>query len=417
MLMNSWIHVDSNSDFSIYNIPFGVYSMNAGKPRCASAIGKFIIDLHELQVLGYFDNLDLPADIFKQSYLNNFIALGNAKTNHVRSRLIELLDDANPILKNRSDIHYRIFIPREKVQLLMPVKVPNYTDFYSSKYHAENVGKMFRDPDNALLPNWKYIPVGYHGRASSIVVGGVDFHRPKGQIKPADGPPIFGPSRKLDIEIEMAFVVNSNSNLGDSISIENAKDNIFGLMIFNDWSARDIQKWEYVPLGPFLGKNFASSVSPWIVTLAALEPFKVPLPEQEPATLSYLEEKNRHSYDIHLKAFIENDNFKAHKITSTNYKYMYWTMAQQLAHHTVNGCNIEVGDLYASGTISGPEPGSYGSLLEITWGGKNEIKLPDGSKRTFLEDGDRVIIKGYAEKEGIRVGFGEVRAMVLPSII
>ncbi len=415
MLKKSWIQIEASSDFSIYNIPFGVFELKNGKARCASAIGDLIIDLHEMQLLGFFDHLDLPDDVFNQRYLNPFIQLGKKITNRVRNRLIDLLDENNTALRQKKEWHQRVFIPMDEVTMLMPLDVPNYTDFYSSMYHAENVGKMFRDPDHALLPNWKHLPVAYHGRASSIIVSGVNIHRPKGQIKPSDAGPVFGESKKLDIEIEMAFVTNRNTAMGEAIPVEKAQEHIFGLMVFNDWSARDIQKWEYVPLGPFLGKNFASSVSPWIVTLEALEPFKVPLSPQQPAVLPYLEEKERFSYDIHLDAFIEHEKFNAFKITSTNYKYMYWTMAQQLAHHTVNGCNIEVGDLYASGTISGPEPDAYGSLLELSWGGKHDIDMPDGSKRTFLEDGDTVIIKGYSEHKGIRVGFGEVRTSILPA--
>jgi len=415
MLNKSWIQVDPSSDFSIYNIPFGVFELKNGKARCASAIGDLIIDLHEMQLLGFFDNIDLPEDVFNQCYLNSFIQLGKKITKQVRKRIIDLLDKNNTALQQKEEWHQRIFVPMNEVTMLMPVDVRNYTDFYSSIYHAENVGKMFRDPDHALLPNWKHLPVAYHGRASSIVVSGVNIHRPKGQVKPIDADPVFSASKRLDIEIEMAFVTNRNTVLGEAIPVEKAQEYIFGLMVFNDWSARDIQKWEYVPLGPFLGKNFASSVSPWIVTLEALEPFKVALPKQNPAVLSYLEQQNRYSFDIHLDAFIEHENFDAFKITSTNYKYMYWTMAQQLAHHTVNGCNIEVGDLYASGTISGPEPNAYGSLLELSWSGKHEIDMPDGSKRTFLEDADTVIIKAYSVKNDIRVGFGEVRTTILPA--
>jgi len=300
--------------------------------------------------------------------------------------------------------------------MLMPVHIPNYTDFYSSREHATNVGTMFRDPNNALLPNWLHLPVGYHGRASSIVVSGTPLHRPKGQTKADDQPlPSFGPSRLLDFELEVGFVVGKETQLGDSISTANAEEYIFGLLLFNDWSARDVQKWEYVPLGPFLAKNFGSSVSPWIVTLEALEPFRVASPAQEPTPLPYLQFEGQKNYDIQLEVDITAENGATKTVSKSNFKYMYWNMCQQLAHHTVNGCNVEVGDLYASGTISGPEKDSYGSMLEISWGGKNPIAMPDGTERKFILDNDTVIIKGHCVKDNIRVGFGQVSNKILPA--
>ena len=300
--------------------------------------------------------------------------------------------------------------------MMMPVHIPNYTDFYSSIEHATNVGKMFRDPANALLPNWKHLPVGYHGRASSIVVSGTDIIRPKGQTKPADiDSPIFGPSKQLDFELEMAFIVNKNTEMGDSISTAEAEDAIFGMVIFNDWSARDIQSWEYVPLGPFLGKNFGSSVSPWVVTLEALEPFRTASPKQEPEVLDYLKFEGNQNYDINLTVFLKPKNGEENLISESNYKFMYWNMTQQLAHHTINGCNVEVGDLYASGTISGEHSNSFGSMLELTWRGTNPLQLKDGQERKFINDNDTVIMRGYAEKDGIRVGFGEVSGKILPA--
>ena len=300
--------------------------------------------------------------------------------------------------------------------MMMPVHIPNYTDFYSSIEHATNVGKMFRDPANALLPNWKHLPVGYHGRASSIVVSGTDIIRPKGQTKPADvDSPIFGPSKQLDFELEMAFIVNKNTEMGDSISTAEAEDAIFGMVIFNDWSARDIQSWEYVPLGPFLGKNFGSSVSPWVVTLEALEPFRSASPKQEPEVLDYLKFEGNQNYDINLTVFLKPENGDENLISESNYKFMYWNMTQQLAHHTINGCNVEVGDLYASGTISGEHPNSFGSMLELTWRGTNPLQLKDGQERKFINDNDTVIMRGHAEKDGIRVGFGEVSGKILPA--
>ena len=300
--------------------------------------------------------------------------------------------------------------------MMMPLHVQNYTDFYSSIEHATNVGKMFRDPANALLPNWKHLPVGYHGRASSIVVSGINFHRPKGQMKPADAEkPIFGASKQLDFELEMAFVLNKNTEIGESISTQEAEDAIFGMVIFNDWSARDIQSWEYVPLGPFLGKNFCSSISPWVVTLEALEPFRTVSPKQEPEVLDYLKFEGDKNFDINLEVYLQPENGEENLICKSNYKYMYWNMTQQLAHHTINGCNVEVGDLYASGTISGSEPNSFGSMLELTWRGQNPLKLSDGTERKFIEDHDTIIMRGFSEKDGIRVGFGEVRGKVLPA--
>jgi fumarylacetoacetase len=300
--------------------------------------------------------------------------------------------------------------------MLLPVKIGDYTDFYSSLEHATNVGKMFRDPENALLPNWKHLPVGYHGRASSIVPSGTPIFRPKGQFKdPEMEKPEFGPSKRLDFELEMAFVIGKPTKMGDSVSTEDAEDYIFGMVLFNDWSARDIQAWEYVPLGPFLGKNFASSISPWIVTLEALEPFRVSGPKQEPEVLPYLQYKTDHAFDINLEVLIQPEGLKATKVCSSNFKYMYWNIAQQLAHHTINGCNINVGDMMASGTISGPTEDSFGSMLELSWKGAKPVLLEEGGERRFIQDGDSVIMKSYAEKDGIRVGFGEVEGKVLPA--
>jgi fumarylacetoacetase len=308
-------------------------------------------------------------------------------------------------------------LKRAEVQLLLPVKIANYTDFYSSKEHATNVGAMFRNPDNALLPNWQHLPVGYHGRASSIVVSGVDIHRPKGQTKADDADaPVFGATQQLDFELEMAFVTGQETRLGTSLSTYQAEEYIFGLLLFNDWSARDIQKWEYVPLGPFLGKSFASSVSPWVVTLDALEPFRVKGPEQEAKVLPYLEFGGSRNFNIQLEVLLQPEEQEPVTVCRSNTKYLYWNMAQQLAHQTSNGCNLQVGDLYASGTISGPSPGSYGSMLELTWKGGRPLLLPDGSARSFIEDGDTVIMRAHAQKEGIRIGFGEVRTKVLPAL-
>ncbi len=413
--INSWVEVDPNSDFSIHNIPFGIFKKD-NQIGAGSALGNNVIDLDYLHNKGYFNSIELPAGIFKHSTLNNFIGLGKLITNAVRNRIIELFAESNQELQSNKTDCANCLIKMAEIDMLMPVKVPNYTDFYSSIEHATNVGTMFRDPDNALLPNWKHIPVGYHGRPSSIIVSGTPIKRPKGQTKAPDATkPSFGSTKRLDFELEMAFITGKNTQLGESISTQKAEDYIFGFVLFNDWSARDVQVWEYVPLGPFLSKNFGSSVSPWIVTLEALEYIKVASPTQEPKVLPYLEVSGNKNFDINLQVGIQPKGAQETIVSKSNFKYMYWSINQQLAHHTVNGCNIEVGDMYASGTISGPTPDSYGSMLELAWKGTKPLKLNDGSERKFINDGDTVIMRGYAEKNGIRVGFGEVKTLILPS--
>ncbi|MEJ8598477.1 fumarylacetoacetase [Riemerella anatipestifer] len=414
--MKSFVNYNEQSDFSIYNIPFGVAVFNHEYIACATRIGDLVIDLASLYDYGYFDDIeDLTENVFEGYTLNDFIELGKPVTTVVRERIQELLLEGSKLSKDEKVIE-ECFYDLDEVEMLMPVHIPNYTDFYSSIEHATNVGKMFRDPENALLPNWKHIPVGYHGRASSIVTSGVDFHRPKGQMKPADAnQPIFGASKQLDFELEMAFIVNKNTEMGESISTKDAENSIFGMVLFNDWSARDIQSWEYVPLGPFLGKNFCSSISPWVVTLEALEPFRTTSPKQEPEVLPYLKFEGDKNFDIALEVYLTPENGAENLICQSNFKYMYWNMAQQLTHHTINGCNVEVGDMYASGTISGKEPSSFGSMLELTWRGQNPLTLSDGSERKFIEDGDTITMRGFAQKEHIRVGFGEVKTKVLPA--
>ena len=414
--MKSFINYPQNSDFSIHNIPFGVAVFNREYIACCTRIGDLVIDLATLYDYGFFDEIEgLNENVFEAYTINEFIELGKPVTNAVRLKIQELLLEGSSLSHDEKTIE-ECFYDLDKVQMMMPLHVQNYTDFYSSIEHATNVGKMFRDPANALLPNWKHLPVGYHGRASSIVVSGINFHRPKGQMKPADAEkPIFGASKQLDFELEMAFVLNKNTEIGESISTQEAEDAIFGMVIFNDWSARDIQSWEYVPLGPFLGKNFCSSISPWVVTLEALEPFRTVSPKQEPEVLDYLKFEGDKNFDINLEVYLQPENGEENLICQSNYKYMYWNMTQQLAHHTINGCNVEVGDLYASGTISGNEPNSFGSMLELTWRGQNPLKLSDGSERKFIEDHDTIIMRGFSEKNGIRVGFGEVRGKVLPA--
>jgi fumarylacetoacetase len=415
--MKSFIPYNSNSDFSIYNIPFGVALIKDDYITCCTRIGDKVIDLAILYEKGYFNDIKgLEENIFQDFSLNDFIELGKIVTNPTRLKIQELLTESSQLSKDQETIN-QAFFEIEDVSMLLPVHIPNYTDFYSSLEHATNVGSMFRDPENALLPNWKHIPIGYHGRSSSIVVSETNFHRPKGQTKPADSDkPIFGPTKQLDFELEMAFIVNKHTNLGESIAINDTEDAIFGMVIFNDWSARDIQSWEYVPLGPFLSKNFCSSISPWIVTLEALDFFRTTSPKQDPEVLDYLKFEGDKNFDIQLQVYLKPENGTENLISETNYKYMYWNMNQQLAHHTINGCNIEVGDLYASGTISGTTPNSYGSMLEITWRGENPLKLNNGGERKFIEDNDSIILKAWCEKDDIRVGFGNVINTVLPAL-
>lgn len=414
--LRSWVEVSQNSDFPIQNLPFGIFKtdyMNAG---AGVAIGEFVLDLTYLYENGFLDALGLPAGVFNQQYLNDYMGLGKQTTRGVRERLSELLSDDNEELRDNKAARELALIPMGEVEMLMPVRVPNYTDFYSSEQHAYNVGCMFRDPENALMPNWKHLPVGYHGRASSIVVSGTDFHRPKGQTKADDANmPSFGPCRLLDFELEMAFITCKENGLGNRVAIEEAEEHIFGFVLLNDWSARDIQKWEYVPLGPFLAKSFASHVSPWIVTMEALEPFKVAGPDQDPEVLDYLKIEGDFHYDINLQVGIQPEGSEETVVSNSNYKHMYWNVEQQVAHHTVNGCNLQVGDMYGSGTISGPKPEAYGSMLELAWKGTKPLTLNDGSERKFIQDGDTVVMRGHAEKEGVRIGFGEVKATVLPS--
>ena len=410
--METWIDIPKNSDFSIHNIPFGIFSTKDSKKRVGTAIGDMILDLKLSSDLGVFDNLNFDFNVFENEHLNDFISLGKSITNNVRLIIQKELSDSSSVLKNQSNL----LIKQTDAEMHLPLKIGDYTDFYSSIEHATNIGSMFRDPSNPLLPNWKHMPVGYHGRASSIIVSGIDIYRPKGQVLlPDKKTPSFQLSSRVDFELEMGFVIGKNSNLGESISTSEAEDYIFGKVLFNDWSARDIQKWEYVPLGPFLGKSFASSMSPWVVTLEALDLFRIEGPEQNPKVLPYLQYKGLKNYDINLEVAIEPDNSKESIVSSSNFKYMYWNMSQQLAHHTINGCNLNIGDLMASGTISGKDKGSYGSMLELSWGGKKPVILDDGNSRVFINDNDTVIMRGYCEKNGKRVGFGEVRTKLLGS--
>jgi len=410
--LSSWVAVPLGSDFPIQNLPFGIFKTKGEKPRVCSAIGDYVVDLAKVNDLAFFADLEIPKSIFYNQYINDFMALGKDVTRAVRDRLSEILDE-NETKWNSREMAKHIFYKMDEVELLIPIQIGDYTDFYSSIEHATI---MFRDPANALLPNWKHLPVGYHGRASSIVVSGTEIKRPKGQQIPKDSKqPVYGPCKLLDFELEMGFVIGQKTNLGDTVSIQKAEDYIFGMCLFNDWSARDIQKWEYVPLGPFLGKNFASTMSPWIVVMDALEPFRVPGPAQDPPVLPYLKYDGDKNYDINLAVKIKPEGSRSTIVSESNFKYMYWNMSQQLTHHTVNGCNINVGDLYASGTISGKTPESYGSMLEISWQGTKAVQMADGTERKFIADGDTVILEGWCEKDGVRIGFGEAVGKVLPA--
>tara|TARA_B100001758_G_C18414566_1_gene618485 strand:- start:995 stop:2263 length:1269 start_codon:yes stop_codon:yes gene_type:complete len=413
--LKSWVNYTSETEFPIQNLPFGIFKTNNLNERVGIRIGEFALDLKSLHVLGYLDNLPFTINDFNSKTLNNLMGKGKLGTRRLRNRISKLLSsDCEDLKANKHHVD-QVLIPISEIEMCMPIEIGDYTDFYSSKEHATNVGTMFRDPSNALLPNWLWIPVGYHGRASSVIPSGVAIHRPKGQTKPDDSNPVFGPSKLVDFELEMAFVTYNGKKLGDSISTNESEDYIFGLCLFNDWSARDIQKWEYVPLGPFLAKNFASSISCWIVTLDALQPYAVNGPEQEPEVLDYLKFNGKKSYDINLEVAIEPENSSESLICKSNFKYMYWNMAQQLAHHTVNGCNIRCGDLMGSGTISGPTEDSYGSMLELSWKGTKPLKMNDGSERKFINDNDTVIMRGYCEKNGKKIGFGEVKTKLLPT--
>ncbi|MDI9310383.1 MAG: fumarylacetoacetase [Limnohabitans sp.] len=414
----SWLEISSDSDFPIQNIPFGVFLTKENVVTVGTRLGEYAIDLGALQQLGYFEGIDLTDDVFLQDTLNDFISDGKKTWRLVRNRIADIFDAENSTLRDNKKHRDAVIFKMEDVEMQLPVFIGDYTDFFSSREHATNTGKMFRDPANALLPNWLHIPVGYHGRSSTIVPSGIPVHRPMGQTLPnGETQPIFGPSRLVDFELETAFITTDANLMGENIPIGEAEDYIFGMVLLNDWSARDIQKWEYVPLGPFLAKNFASSISPWIVTMDALEPFRCASPKQEdPKPLPYLQQTGDHSFDINLQVGITPENGEETIISNTNFKYMYWTMSQQLAHHTINGCRINSGDMMGSGTLSGPIEGSLGSMLEITWGGQNPIKLNDGSERKFINDGDTVIMRGYCKNDSVRIGFGEVSSKLLPPI-
>lgn len=420
--LTSFIDIAADSDFSIHNLPYGIFSdakdvTGNNNRRAGVAIGEHVLDLSVLEAEGLLSLTGGP--YFDQPTLNAFIDSGRDNWTKARSTIQTLLSADIDTLRDNKDLQAKALFKQADVTMHLPVHVPGFTDFYSSKEHATNVGTMFRDPKNALLANWTEMPVGYNGRASTVIVSGTDVIRPSGQLKPnPDERPIFSPCKRLDFELETAFVVGRGNDIGQPIAVDAAADHIFGMVLLNDWSARDIQKWEYVPLGPFNAKTFASEVSPWIVTMDALAPFKTACPTQEPKPLAYLNEKDsNNSFDINLSVELLPENSdEATVVCETNFKYMYWSMAQQLTHHTITGCKVEIGDMMGSGTISGPTPDSYGSMLEIAWNATKPVTLKGGETRSFIEDGDTVIMKGYSEKDGIRVGFGEVRGKVLPAL-
>ena len=418
--MKSFIDIKPDSHFPIQNLPYGVFKLKIGShPVCGVAIGDYVLDLSMLEKKGFFKTTELGNEVvFERPSLNLFMSKGSTAWKQVRTILQTALSNENPMLRDDEDLKKISLIPLKDVEMCMPAEIGDYTDFYSSKEHATNVGIMFRGKDNALMPNWLHIPIAYHGRASSIVISGTDIIRPKGQTKPADSEnPVFGPCKLLDFELEMGFFTGPGNQLGKPIAIENTFDHIFGMTLVNDWSARDIQTWEYQPLGPFLAKNFATSISPWIVTMEALEPFRIQGPVQDPEPLPYLRKNGMNAYDINLEVSLRTaKQTDAAVISRSNFKYLYWNVFQQLAHHTVNGCNTKPGDMMASGTISGKDKDSYGSMLELTWRGENPLKLPSGEERKFIGDGDTLIISGFCQGEGFRVGFGDVTGKILPAV-
>jgi fumarylacetoacetase len=414
--LRSFIEVSPTSDFPIQNLPYGVFSAKDGRaPRVGVAIGDYVLDLWALEQDGRLDVGELG--VFSASSLNPFMALGPKIWSRTRARISELLRHDHPELRDNDELRRNALVPMANVKLHMPIAVAGYTDFYSSKEHATNVGVMFRGKDNALQPNWLHMPIGYNGRASTVVVSGTKVRRPHGQLKPPSAEvPSFGACKRLDFELEMAVVVGQASPIGEMLTEKEAEEMIFGFTLLNDWSARDIQQWEYVPLGPFQGKAFATSISPWIVTREALEPFRVNGPVQDPAPLAYLQQARPNNYDLQLDVALRAAPMNEEKrICRTNFKYMYWSSVQQLVHHASSGCAMNIGDLLGSGTISGPEKDQRGSLLEISWNGTEPVELPGGAKRTFLEDGDSLVMRGWCQGDGYRVGFGEVEGTITPA--
>jgi fumarylacetoacetase len=412
--MKSFIEYTEECHFPIQNLPYGIFSSKENlNKRVGSAIGEFVLDLSQLEKEGL-----LNSNYFSNSTLNSFMGAGKKEWSKVRNQIQKLLMDSNPTLRDNAELREQLFYKQSEVKMHIPAHIGDYTDFYSSKNHATNVGAMFRDPENALLPNWLHLPVGYHGRSSSIVISGTDINRPNGQTMPIGAEnPVFGPCKLMDFELEMGCFIGPGNKLGEPISIENASEHLFGLALVNDWSARDIQKWEYVPLGPFLAKNLATSISPWIIPFEALDEFRIKNPIQEnPTPLPYLQSNEKWTFDMKLEVQIKTEKMNtAEVICKTNYKYMYWNLAQQLAHHTITGCNMNPGDMFASGTISGEDSDSYGSMLELAWKGTMPLQLSNGEERKFIQDNDEIMMTGFAQGKGFRVGFGELKGKILSS--
>lgn len=407
-LIKSWVTSANTSDtqFPLNNLPYGVFSVGDKAPRCGVAIGNMILDVASLEADGV---LSYEGTLGAASW-NAFMALGREVWAQFRDELTNLLVEES---KSKNSVE-KYLVVMDNATLHMPFTVTEFTDFYAGKNHAMNVGTMFRGPENALPPNWLHIPIGYNGRASSVVISGTDIIRPHGQLKgPNDEVPRFAPSVRFDIELEMGAIVGQGSN--GPISIEEANENIFGYVLLNDWSARDIQAWEYQPLGPFQAKATATTISPWIVTAAALEPFRTSTPKREKELLPYLQEPSPMLYDIELEVGLTPKGSSETVIARTNYNEMYYSAAQQLTHHTTSGCPMRVGDLIGSGTISGPNKDNFGSLLEISWGGKEPFTLNSGETRSFIEDGDLLCLRGAAVGDGYRIGFGPCDGRILPA--
>jgi fumarylacetoacetase len=417
-MRRSWIGSanEPGAEFPIQNLPYGVFSYQDGAPRVGVAIGDQILDLSVLESVGAI-RPSTDSSVFNQPSVNAFMARGRAAWSTTRASIAQLLDANEPLLRDDTSLRARALVPMSSARLHLPIFVRSFTDFYASKEHATNVGMMFRDPANALMPNWLHIPIGYNGRASTVVISGTAIRRPLGQTKPATADaPNFGPCRNLDFELELGAIIGTGSQMGEPVTVAEAYDMIFGYVLLNDWSARDIQAWEYQPLGPFQAKAFATTISPWIVTSEALEPFRVAPPERVRPLLPYLTEATPNNFDIQLEVTLAPSRKQRSTIARTNQKYMYYSAAQQLAHHAVCGCAMCTGDLLGSGTISGPTRDSLGSLLEMSRNGKEPLSLDCGSVRSFLEDGDTLILRGYAEGRGYRVGFGECAGTILPAI-
>lgn len=418
--IQSFIPVDPASHFPLHNLPYGVFRPAPGEsPRVGVAIGEWVLDLAKLERAGLLNVASYGGrPVFDRASLNPFMALGRPAWCEVRRQLQQVLAENNPILRDQQKLRREVLQPQIEVEMLLPFEIGDYTDFYSSREHATNVGSMLRGPDKALMPNWLHLPVAYHGRASSIVVSGTDLRRPWGQVMPEGATrPQFVPSAAVDFELEVGFVIGPGNRLGQPVPADQALEHVFGLVLVNDWSARDIQKWEYMPLGPFLAKNFGTSISPWVVTLEALAPFQTQGPEQDPTPLPYLQAAKNPTWDIRLEVWLQTASMpQGERICASNLKNLYWNVRQQIAHHTCGGCNLRTGDLLATGTISGPVPEARGCLLELTWGGKQPLRLSNGEERRFLEDGDQVTMTGWSQGDGCRVGFGAATGKILPAV-